>query len=159
MTFNPNQARAKNGMWEGAGGDKGSHAAGTNSVGKTLVSPKVVDVIRQNPGGFSVSPDGKIPSRGYMVSVAGRTKILDEHALAGEGAHSIINDYARQNADVLKTPGAHIGGWTDKGKVYLDVSHNVTNQRAAVKAGKMGNQIAIWDVKRQREIRTGGTGK
>lgn len=159
MAYNPSQSRAKDGKWDGAGGAAGSAASGTNQVGKTLVSSKVVDVILKNPHGFSVSPQGDVPTKGYMVAVPGRTRMLDVHALAGDGAHHIINDYARANKDVLSTPGAHIGGWQEGGKVYLDVSHNVTNQRQAVKAGKAGNQIAIWDVKRQREIRTGGTGK
>lgn len=159
MAFNPNQPRAKNGEWSGAGGDSGRHSSGTNQVGRNHVSDRVLDVIRNNPHGFSVTADGIQPTKGYMVAVPGRTKMLALNAMHSEAAHAIVNDYARANADILKTPGAHIGGWQDKGKVYLDVSHNVTNQRAAVKAGKAGNQIAIWDVKRKREIRTGGTGK
>ncbi len=121
----------------------------------------MLDVIRNNPGGFSVSPQGDVPSKGYMVSIPGRTKILSQGDLHGKAAQGIINDYARANADVLSKPGAHIGGWQDggSGKVYLDVSHNVGNQREAVKMGKAHNQIAIWDVKRSREIKTGGTGE
>lgn len=161
MAYNPNQARAKDGKWEGAGGSSGEHAAGINSVGKQSVSSKVLDVIRNNPGGFSVSPQGTVPTKGYMVSIPGRTKILSGGDLHGKAAQGIINDYARKNSDVLSKPGAHIGGWQDSksGKVYLDVSHNIGSQRAAVKAGKAHNQIAIWDVKRSREIQTGGTGK
>lgn len=161
MAFNPNQPRAKNGEWQGAGGDKGGHSAQVNNIGKTLVASSVVDTIRNNPNGFSVRPTGEQPTKGYMVALPGRTKILAKDALHGEAAHAIINDYARANADVLSKPGAHIGGWQDSktGKVYLDIANNIGSQRAAVKEGKIANQIAIWDVKRHREIRTGGTGK
>lgn len=161
MAFNPDQPRASNGKWEGAGGDKGGHSAQVNNIGKTLVSPSVVDTIRNNPNGFSVRPTGEQPTKGYMVAVPGRTKILAKDALHGEAAHAIINDYARANADVLSKPGAHIGGWQDKetGKVYLDIANNIPRVRDAVRAGKAGNQIAVWDVKRHREIRTGGSGE
>lgn len=160
MAFNPNQPRDKNGEWTGAGGASGSHAAGINNVGKASVSDRVLDVIRKNPGGFSVTPKGDIPSKGYMVSMPGRSLILGDNELHGKAAQGIINDYARKNADVLKMPGAHIGGWRDNdtGKTHLDVSHNIPRVRDAVKAGKARNQIAIWDVKRSREIRTGGSG-
>lgn len=160
MAFNPNQPREKDGKW-GAGGAGGGHSAGVNSVGKPVVHPSVVETIRNSPEGFSVTPSGESPTKGYMVSIPGRTKILDKGALAGHAAQGIIDDYARKNADVLGKSGAHIGGWHDKdsGKVYLDVSQNVASQREATKLGKLHNQIAIWDVKRKREIHTGGTGE
>lgn len=161
MAYNPDQPRANDGKWTGAGGSAGNHAAGTNNVGKQHVSPKALDVIRKNPNAFSVTKNGDVPNKGYMVALQGRERVLSDQDLRGPAAHSILNDFARKNADVLNQPGAHIGGWRDQatGKVYLDVSHNITRQREAVKTGKANNQIAIWDVKRQREIRTGGTGK
>lgn len=162
MAFNPNQPRAKDGKWDGAGGvGGGSHAAGVNGVGKSSVSSKVLDVIRNNPNGFSVSPKGDVPTKGYMVAVPGRSHVLSDNELHGPAAHEIIESYARKNADALREPGAHIGGWRDSasGKTYLDVSHNIPRVREAVKAGKAANQIAIYDVKRGREIQTGGTGK
>jgi hypothetical protein len=136
-----------------------AHATGVNNVGKS-VSGKVLDVIRNSHTGFSVTPQGEIPTKGYMVSVSGRSQILDAAALRSQAAQGIINAYAAKNADILKQPGAHIGGWPDSatGNVHLDVSHNIQNRRAAVAAGKTQNQIAIWDVRRKREIRTGGTG-
>lgn len=159
MSYNPNQPRARDGKWTGDG-VSGNHARGVDSVGKPSVSARVLDVIRSNPNGFSVTPDGQVPNKGYMVAIQGRSAVLSGAALRGKAAGDIIDDYARKNSDVLKAPGAHIGGWQDKktGKVYLDVSRNFGNMREAVKAGKKQNQIAIWDVKRRREIRTGGDG-
>jgi hypothetical protein len=126
-----------------------------------FMNPKALDTIRKNPGGFSVNPRGKSPSDGYMVSLPGRTKIVSESDLAGDQGASIIQRYADENQDALRGPGAHIGGWTDKesGKTYLDISQKVGSKEHAVKLGAARNQIAIWDVKRSREIRTGGTGE
>lgn len=97
---------------------------------------------------------------GFMVSIPGYTQIVNEAALRGPGGAKLISDYAAQNAHVLAHPDAHIGGWTDQtsGKTYLDVSHNVQGRSAAISTGKAHNQIAIWDVKHAKEIRTGGTG-
>lgn len=125
------------------------------------VKSSVLQHIQSNPSGFSVTPKGKTPSDGYMVSVPGRTRIVSESDLRGPNGQRIIQDYAQQHSDILRQPGAHIGGWTDKetGKTYLDVSRNIKDQDRAISAGKAHNQIAIWDVKNGKEIRTGGTGE
>ena len=132
-----------------------------NSTRPIKVKSQVLAHIQANPGGFSVTPKGKQPSGGYMVSVPGRTRIVSESDLAGPNGHAILQDFANRNSDALRQPGAHLGGWTDKetGKTYLDVSHNIGNRNRAISAGKSRNQIAIWDVKHGREIRTGGTGE
>jgi hypothetical protein len=136
--------------------------AAINGVTKPLkVKSSVLDTIRQNPGGFSVTPKGKTPTNGFMVSVPGRTRIISESDLKGPNGARIIQDYAQQHSDILRQPGAHIGGWTDhaSGKTYLDVSQNIKDQDKAISTGKAHNQIAIWDVKNSKEIRTGGTGE
>lgn len=137
-----------------------AHQAGVGQVGQKTVSERVLDVIRNNPNGFSVRPGGEQPTHGYMVSVPGRSRILASNDLRGPAARDIIEDYARKNSDVLKQAGAHIGGWEDSNthKVHLDVSHNISRASKAIKAGRERNQIKIWDVKRKREIDTGGTG-
>lgn len=141
---------------------RGTHASGISQIGKLpRVHPALLDQIRKNPGGFSLKPgSAKSPTKGYMVSIAGRTKMVSEHELAGSRGQQIVSSFVAQNADVLGKPGAHLGGWTDKatGITHLDVSHNVRSKSRAVTKGRAQNQIAIWDVKRMREINTGGTG-
>jgi hypothetical protein len=145
----------------------GSNARGTHASGilkaapmAPVVRPEVLQYIRANPGGFSITPKGKTPDSGYMVSVPGRTKIVNEADLAGPNGKDILQQYARDHADVLSQSGSHFGGWTDKatGKTHLDVSNNIKNRDRAVSAGTKRNQIAIWDVRKNREINTGGTG-
>ncbi len=148
---------------KGHGSDKrGFHNAGINALPNIKLHPSILKTIVKNPGGFSVKPkSGAQPKSGYMVSMPGHTKIVSEQDLKGPNGPALIAQYAREHAGALLTPGAHIGGWTDKatGKTYLDISHNIRSQQAAISAGKGRNQIAIWDVKRSREINTGGTGK
>ena len=131
-----------------------SHQDAVNRLGRSPLSQQALDVIRKNPGGFSTTLNGETPTSGHMVAVPGRSTVIQ-----GLPTESHIDEYARRNADVLSQPGAHIGGWHNEGKTYLDVSHNIHDREQAVAAGRQRNQIAIWDVKHGREIPTGGTGK
>lgn len=140
---------------------RGTHASKIDQIGNISLHPNVLPIVQKNPGGFSVKPTtGKMPTSGFMVSIPGHSKIVSEADLHGQNGGRLIEQYAKENAEVLQHPGAHIGGWTDQasGKTYLDVSHNIASMSKAVKAGKRFNQIAIWDVKNSREIHTGGTG-
>lgn len=147
---------------KGHGSNKrGTHAAGIDQVGNISLHAKVLSTINRNPGGFSVKPSsGSQPRAGFMVSLPGRTQIVSAADLRGPRGRALLEQYARAHSDALSQPGAHLGGWTDQasGKTYLDVSHNIKTRDAAVKAGRARNQIAIWDVRRRREIRTGGDG-
>lgn len=148
-------------MKDALGHGSNAHNAGIEKLNIKLHG-KVLKTISKNPNGFSVRPtNGKIPKSGFMVSIPGHSKILHASDLVGERGAQIVQQYARENAGVLNDPRAHIGGWTDKasGKTYLDVSHNIKGRSAAVAAGRKHNQIAIWDVKRGKEINTGGTGQ
>lgn len=147
---------------KGHGSNKrGLHSSAVDRVGNIPLHPNVLDMIRKNPSGFSVKPtNGRAPTSGYMVSLPGHTKIVTEAQLSGPNAPALLQQYAREHAGVLQQPGAHIGGWTDSntGKTHLDVSHNIRDRTKAKRAGQRQNQIKIWDVKRAREIATGGTG-
>lgn len=136
-----------------------AHQAGVNEIAKPIiVHPSVANTIKGNPNGFSVHPTtGAQPSGGYMVSVPGRTRLLDPSEVSADRVHS----FAAANADVFRNPNMHIGGWhnSEDGKFYLDASENIKGRNAAIAAGRARNQIAIFDVKNRREISTGGTGK
>lgn len=149
-------------MKDAKGHGSNAHNSGVAKIGKLPLHPSVLTTVTGNPGGFSVRPtNGRMPTSGFMVSIPGHTQIVSEAMLGGEQGHKIMANYANEHADVLRDPRAHIGGWTDKetGKTYLDVSHNIKSKNAAISAGKAHNQIAIWDVKHGKEIRTGGSGE
>lgn len=147
---------------KGHGSNKrGTHSAGVDQVGNIQLHKSVLSTISKNPNGFSIRPEsGKLPKSGFMVSIPGHSKILRASDLVGDRGAKIVQQYAREHSGVLHDARAHIGGWTDEatGKTHLDVSHNIKGMRAAVAAGRANNQIAIWDVKRGRQIDTGGTG-
>lgn len=141
---------------KGHGSEKrGVHASKLNSIGRLTLHPNVISTLKQGDG--SVKPGtGTSPKTGYMVSIPGHTQIVDAHAFNDK----LISQYADRNAEALRHPDAHIGKWqdTESGKIYLDVSHNIKSKIRAISAGKKNNQIAIWDLNRGKEIRTGGDG-
>ena len=106
-----------------------SSVSGTNGI--VAAHQKRVEAIMQRMGDASYTVDphtGKHPQEGYMVGGGGR----------------------------------YVGGWTDPrtGKRYVERSTRVSpgHEALAKSLGRMRNQISIWDLKRHREIRTGGTG-
>lgn len=93
-------------------------------------------------GGFSANASGAGPTTGYMVSKFGSeerkpTRDIDPEDLA---------DYARRHHAELSTPGAHHGGWVDKGIAYQDVSHRHTEWAPAYTGMVKENQKALYDV-------------
>lgn len=141
---------------------RGSHSDGVNAVGqRPQLAPNVLDHIRGNPWGASITTAGAVPTSGYMVSLPGHTQIADQSDITGPNGPRVISDYAQQHSSALAQPGAHIGTWFDNSskKVYMDVSHNISDRDTAIKAGVARNQKAIWDVKNGVEIPTGGTGE
>lgn len=136
-----------------------AHQSGVGAVGHQNVSDAAISVAQNAKGGFSVRPDGTVPTKGYMVAVAGRTQEVSGDAMKAN-TKAILEGYAQKNADLLRAPNAHIGGWTDPatGRTHLDVAHNIPRHRDAMREGKARNQIGIHDVKRNKFINTGGKG-
>lgn len=86
-----------------------------------------------------------------------RSVILDKGASMGE-----ILDYVEKNKDLFKNRGTATGMWTDpaSGKTYLDAAIMIPKEHAdlAEKLGKMGNQIAGFDLQDFKELPYGGDG-
>jgi hypothetical protein len=114
-------------------------------------------------GGFTFNPvTVKAPHHGYAVGGYGTRDAYD----ADKFAVASVRDFLKRNEAALKDN--FLGGWIDKGKVYLDVTKVFPeNQRdAAIKAGRERDQIAIADLTAHNAgrmdaafIDTGGTGK
>jgi hypothetical protein len=100
---------------------------------------------------------------GYMVSHESPSVAINaKEFFAGNGevGKQAILDFMNANGDMLAQKGNYLGGWHDpeSGKVFLDVSTNVSTKQQAVDLGRQNNQISIYDVKGGSTINTGGTG-
>jgi hypothetical protein len=139
----------------------GAHQTGVNQIGRPVLSPKAVEIATSHPDGFSVKPDGSQPTKGYMVALPGHSLVADAAVFHSPAGRALIEAHAQAHADALKQSGAYLGGWTDKanGKTYVEVSHNIQNRNAAIRTGVSRNQKAIYDVRKGKDIKTGGTGE
>lgn len=114
-------------------------------------------------GGLSVSMiDGSKPTSGYMVAIGGATGSIAsaDDFFDSEKGPQILGDYFKEHKTVLSS-GNYLGLWHNEndGNVYLDLSQNVQNRSEATRLGRERDQISIWDVVKEEEIDTGGTGK
>ncbi len=146
----------------------GSSTAGADGAGNTTLStPGGVLASRAghladrvvSKGGFSAFVDLRsVPQKGFFVSVSGHTKEIPVDQLTGKS----IGEYRKANlTSLLADQQLRIGGWhnSDNHHVYLDLSKAFSTKAAATAFGRAHNQIAGWDMAKQKEFPLGGTGK
>lgn len=100
-----------------------------------------------NTTGTTINDKYEKPSDGYMVSVVdGPTYQAEDPAPLKE-----IMDFIKSNA----VKDSYFGSWKDSatGKVYIDISANFEDKETALELAGIWNQIAIWDIKNNCEIR------
>lgn len=139
---------------------RGSHSDGVAKIGLPIkISSKAISIIlKQAKTGFSVMPNGKVPTTGFQVALQGRTEPLP---LNLKNVKADVTAHVQKNADLYKNPAMSIGGWNSPytGKVHLEPSQNVSDRTTAEQLGRERNQVSIWDNKNSANIKTGGSGK
>jgi hypothetical protein len=140
-----------------ARGGTAAHGTGVNQVGKPVtLSPQVLAYIHAHPEGFTVALNGSAPKSGYQVAIPGHQFTAD---IGGPHGDAALQKWAAEHSSALQA-GGHVGGWKNpSGQFEIEPSHNIKSRAAAVAAGKARNQIAIRDLKGNKDIPTGGTGK
>lgn len=110
-------------------------------------------------GGASRHPvTNQVPNRGYMVGSA-RDRMGEPFAEQNYSVDGFTVDHIRHHAREIRdrfgdNTQVHQGSWVHEGKVYLDASERMTNQRQAVKTAKSRGEKAIYDLKRGQDIAT-----
>ena len=145
--------------------DQSSHSGGKGATGGTSVSGKVtrsvLDKVKEN-GGLSVRlTNGTEPTTGFMVARKGMGAIVEAKDFFDPSkGKQILSDYMKKHKSELATGKDYLGIWHNKddGKVYFDVSANISDRQTAIEMGQTNDQISIWDVVNFEEIATGGTG-
>lgn len=137
-----------------------AHSAGVAQIGKPVLSPKVVQGILATPpgSGFTMRlKDGSTPTNGYQVAIPGHA--LPAPIGSKPTGEAQLQAWAAQHADALKRAG-HVGGYRNEttGNFEIEPSQNIGSRNAAVRQGVNRNQVSIWDNRKSREIKTGGTG-
>lgn len=99
-------------------------------------------------GGVSINADFQQPKAGYLVSfkdglIFDSISTVNVHELSG---------FIKEHLDM----NLYFGGWIDQQtkKVYFDLSINVPDKQEAINLAIEKNQLAIWDLNENKEIRT-----
>lgn len=82
---------------------------------------------------------------GYMVSLAGYEIITT--------VNELTTNALLAHARMAHALGGFVGLWLDTDKLYIDISINEKDRQKALKTGKFNNQLAIYDVENDKEIR------
>ena len=112
-------------------------------------------------GGLTIDPlDGTEPTEGFVVAHQGYNKEYDYEDFMGPNGADYIADFIENNLDKLSEEGNHLGFWHDEdnNEMVLDVVEVIDNEADGISAGVDRNQQAIYDIKNDRIINTGGTG-
>lgn len=80
------------------------------------------------------------PSAGFMCSIKD-CDIVDINSFDSSCIEKIISE----NIYLLSKDGVFLGTWVDEGKVYIDISENITDIENAKTVGIARKQLAIFD--------------
>lgn len=162
-------------------GDQKPHGSWANlSVGgKTVEGTTITSLIdklseKRTPG-FTIDIRTKqSPKNGFIASDKGAEKVLEWAPLKASRSklRSALRDFVEVHGELLDGKGSFMGGWVEKGKLYLDVSRRYSSRSEGVQAGFRNKQKAIYDVindsyiymkdevdERTNKARTGGDSK
>lgn len=127
---------------------------------KASVANSIIDRVRAY-GGLSVKMlTGEEPTSGYMVAQRGHNlEVPSADFFDPAKGQEILKKYLIEKKNVFGKE-QYLGLWYDSAndEVVLDVVDNIQKKSDATREGAERNQQAIWDVKGQREISTGGSG-
>jgi len=126
----------------------------------SAVADSIIARVKAN-GGLSVKIlTGEEPTDGFMVAQQGQNlEVKEEDFFDAKKGKAALSAYLKAKKLVFGED-QYLGLWwnKDKNEISLDVVDRIKTRSKATKAGRERNQQAIWDVKNQEEINTGGTG-
>ena len=117
--------------------------------------PSLVELIRNNPDGYTVSSETYEPVLGgYSVAPLKEAEVIVGKNLPEE----VLLDYLQDNKDIARAVGnpVYLGGWldSDSGQYYLDNTLIVPTLEDALYIAEAAEQIAIFDLNNKEVIST-----
>jgi len=107
-------------------------------------------------GGFTYNPvrmKNRVPPKnGFALSINKNTEKVIDLTANRKSIRDDITNYVRAYREGIKSPDNFLGGWVDKGKLYLDVSKVITDKREAVRLARNADQLAIFDLAHGKTI-------
>lgn len=117
----------------------------------------VFDSIKANNGAsYNLHTRTLNPDSGYMVAIPGFEQIVDIPEDLNK-FQDVVTSYCinRDMWDkIVSNPdNIFIGFWINDGKLYIDLTENIANEKEAVLTGYARNQIAIYDCANKQDIK------
>lgn len=125
------------------------------STGVGVIPTRVVETAYQNilkTGGVTIDLGGKTPSEGFAYAPSKDTEFSKPIEKFTE---QDLLDYIDKNYELLSQPGNHIGGWTDGGKRYLDISQVGPPTVETLQKAMDAKQLAVFDLATFNDIPLG----
>jgi hypothetical protein len=117
-----------------------------------VISTRALANLLRVQGGFTYSEvTGSLVTEGYAFSEDPTLERTFDHEVSGQ----TILSYCIRNSAALRQPENVLGAWLDRetGKTYLDVSTVVSDYEEAAARAKATNQLAVFDLTAQEEVR------
>lgn len=110
----------------------------------------ILDALHSGQDGSVHAETGHVPTKGYMVGGVSWTMVVSPELVD----HYTILDFLSAHKAVLSWDNYYVGWWEHKGRIYFDVSQNISDRDSATEMGKLRGEIAIWDLDNSCEIPT-----
>ena len=95
---------------------------------------------------------GEHEFKGYAYSIFGHEKIHDNVSVLSEVEHAVKKFVGEKGVELYSVHN-HLGGWFDKGKLFLDITNVESDLRNAIEQGIRNGQEAIHDFQSGKDIR------
>ena len=95
---------------------------------------------------------GEHEFKGYAYSIFGHEKIHDNVSVLSEVEHAVKKFVGEKGVELYSVHN-HLGGWFDKGKLFLDITNVESDLRNAIEQGIRNGQEAIHDFQTGKDIR------
>jgi len=124
-------------------------------IARSSATSGLSNFIKNNPDGFTISPDTYEPvSGGYVVAPLKEAEIIVGDTLPEE----VLLDYIQDNKDIARAVGrpVYLGGWFDSesNQYFLDNTLNVPTLDEALYIADAAEQLAVFDLNNFEEVRT-----
>lgn len=125
---------------------RGRNMFNSASKVKSLILASLV-----NGGDGGTVYSGAAPTTGYIVGGVVPSLVTPDSA-SYDTMEELLRNWVGEHIEKIFLAPA-VGWWLEDENIHIDVNTHTNNLSAALKLGKAWNQLAIWDIENNCEIR------
>ena len=109
-----------------------------------MFNASTLATVLRTDGGFTSSLTGDSPLPGECKFAVAYSKDSERYFPLSIFEPEDLIDFIADHADALASPGVYLGGWVDRGLVYLDCSLITSDESEAMRIARANEQLAIF---------------